>query len=112
MNVPTRFKPGTISVNSCSRFPISSALAVVTPVMCLPGRASDTTVLDHDRIGDSRDHRRNASAGVPGGIGHRLGRREDHVDAAAATISLASARRRRRSLSAERLINTRLRPSV
>jgi hypothetical protein len=42
MKVPMRLMPGTSSVSSCMRLPISSLFAVVTPVMCLPGRASDT----------------------------------------------------------------------
>ena len=111
MKVPTRFRPGTISASSCSRLPISSAFAVVTPVMCFPGRPSETaysTTTGSVTVAITVGMRRLAcqAASAIGLAGAKI------TSTLAATISRASAGRRRRSLSAERFTNTRLRPST
>ena len=58
ITTPTRFKPGTVSMSSCSRLIVSSLFIVVTPVTRVPGRASDLTNFELDRVHDGGDHDR------------------------------------------------------
>jgi len=111
INVPTIFRPGTISASSCMRLPIRSAFAVVTPVMCLPGLASEFayctitgSVTVAITVGTSRLAYQAASAiGFAGA---------NMTSIFASTSSRASARSLRASPSAERLIRTRFPPST